>query len=180
MSSLAKTVLLLAGYRPVAEWLCSCLEIAGYVPAIAKDTDEAFRLASIIDIDLIIAWPAISNSQTNHLLDGVAPDPKGAEIPILLVGFQQPPYELRSAAEWISAPLSAGALLVKVCTMLDASNSDQRLARADREAKGMCHISGIGLVSDLQYPHSVRHFLWPRLRRKLCRDCPARRPSRIA
>lgn len=121
-----RTILVVAGYGSVAEWMCQCLEADSYLPSIAKDTDAAFRLAFLLDIDLIVAWPAVSGFRAEEFLAAFKGHPEACRIPILLVVFQHPSYEplsgLRPFDGWVRAPLAADELLLKVSSLLDRAS----------------------------------------------------------
>ena len=124
-----QTVLVMAGHRPIAEWMCRCLEADGHSPAVAKDVEEAIRIAFLVDINLIVAWPSISSCNTDEFLAAVRGDPRVKGIPVLLVVLQPPSCGFDSGVEWISAPFTANEFLMKVRFVLDDIRSAGRTAR---------------------------------------------------
>lgn len=115
---MAQTILVMAGYQPAAEWICRCLEVDGFLPVRAKDADEALRMALLLEIDLIVAWPAISGCRHEEVLAAVGGHPRADGIPVLFAAFQRP-WGLRPMDDWIKVPLAADELRRKVCCLLD-------------------------------------------------------------
>ncbi len=116
---MAQTILVMAGYRPLGEWMCRCLEADGHSPVLAKDHDETLRIALLLDIDLLIAWPAVSSCTIDEFLAAVSAHPGGKSFPVLVVGFHTPLYRYECAPEWIRPPLNADEFLSKVRLLLD-------------------------------------------------------------
>ena len=116
---MAHTILVMAGYRPISEWMRRCLEADGHSVALAKDHHETLRMVLLLDIDLLIAWPAMSGCTIDEFLAAVSAHPVGKRHPVLVVGFQLSSLGFDSAIEWIRAPLTVDDLLSKVRLVLD-------------------------------------------------------------
>lgn len=126
---ITQTVLVMAGYQPIAEWMCKCLEVDGHTPVVAKDVEETLRIAFMLDIDLIVAWPSISSCNADEFLAAVRGDPRVREISILLVAFQPSSCGFGLGVEWISAPFAANEFLLKVRRALDNTRSARGTVR---------------------------------------------------
>lgn len=50
-----RTVLLLIGYRPIAEWMCSSLEADEHILAVANDTSTASMIALLLRVNVVVA-----------------------------------------------------------------------------------------------------------------------------
>ena len=133
---MAQTVLVMAGYQPIAEWMCKCLEVDGHMPVVAKDVEETLRIAFLLDIDLIVAWPSISSCNTDEFLAAVRGDPRVKGIPVLLVAFQPSSCGVDLGAEWIRAPFTANEFLLKVRRILDDTRSARRACRRSPPPSG--------------------------------------------
>ena len=145
---MSRTILVVAGYDPVAEWMSRCLEAYGYFPSIAKDADAAFRLAFLLDIDLVIAWPAVSGCGAEEFLAAFNSHPEAKRMPILLVLFQHPSYEplrgLRPSDGWVRVPLAADELLLNVSLLLGPASPRRRYSR--RAALGEADSDSVTLL----------------------------------
>jgi hypothetical protein len=115
---ITQTILVMAGYGRLARWVCRCLVIDGHLPATAKDPHDALRMALLLKIDLIVAWPAISGCESEEVLAVVDTYLGGDEIPVLFAAFQRP-SRLRSVDDWIKVPVVADDLRRKVRCLLD-------------------------------------------------------------
>jgi len=113
-----KTVLVIAGYGPVAEWIRDCLEYEDYYVALVGDANAAIRMMALIDVDMILAWPAVS-ACTVEDAQGVA-DALGeaARVPVLFASWFAP-YGLRPLDGWVKVPLGAVDLRLRVHHLLD-------------------------------------------------------------
>ena len=117
-SAKTKTVLVIAGYGPVAEWIRDCLEYEDYYVALVGDANAAIRMMTLIGVDVILAWPAVS-ACTVEDVQGVA-DALGtaARVPVLFASWSAP-YGLRSLDGWVKVPLGAVDLRLRVRHLLD-------------------------------------------------------------
>lgn len=102
-----KTVLVLCGYRPVAEWLCRCLEQLGYAPAWAPTVRDAERLLLLLRADAVVAWPATCPSDGMLTAEDIGV--LCGDLPLLIVGFS-PPLDQGTTATWVRAPLGSAEL----------------------------------------------------------------------
>lgn len=108
-----KTVLVVAGYAPVADWMARCLEGEGYLTVSAKDTDEAFRLASLIEVDLVIAWPTVSGFAEDGFLSAAGGCPS-LQVPFLVATFRESLGSPNPMGGWLRAPLAADRFIEQV------------------------------------------------------------------
>ena len=114
---MGRTVLIVAGYAPVADWLSECLRDGGYQTVAAKDLDEALRLAWLIEIDLAFAWPTVSGFSDADFLAAVSSHVALEGVPVLLVAFREPD-RLRPIDGWMRVPLAADKVVERVRLIL--------------------------------------------------------------
>ena len=113
-----KTVLIIAGYGPIAEWIRDCLEDEGYCLALAGDADAAIRMTTLIGVDVILAWPAVSACTVEDVLGVADALGEAARVPVLFASWVTP-CELRPLDSWVRVPLRAAELRQRVLELLN-------------------------------------------------------------
>ena len=113
-----KTVLVIAGYGPIAEWIRDCLEGEGYCLALAGDANAAARMMMLIDVDMTLAWPAISACTVEDVLSVADGHGEVARVPVLFASWMAP-HGLSPLDGWVKVPLGAVVLRRRVRELLN-------------------------------------------------------------
>ena len=129
-----ETVLVIAGYSPIAEWIRDCLEAEDYCFALAGDANAAFRMITLIDADMILAWPAISACTVEDVLDVAGNLGEAAHVPVLFVSWTAP-RGLSPLDDWMKFPLNAVNLRGSVRRMLSRNETVEGSPRCRMSAR---------------------------------------------
>ena len=111
-------MLVIAGYGPVAEWIRDCLEHEDYYVAVVGDANAAIRMMTLIGVDMILAWPAVSACTVEDVLGVADAQGEAARVPVLIASWFAP-YGLSPLDCWVKAPLGAIDLRLRVRHLLD-------------------------------------------------------------
>ena len=99
-----KTVLVIAGYGPIAQWIRDCLVDEGYCLTIAGDANAACRMIMLTVVDMILAWPAISACTAEDVLSVADGSGEAVHVPILFASWVAP-HGLRPLDGWVKVPV---------------------------------------------------------------------------
>ena len=83
----------------------------------ARNIDAAVRNMMLIDVDVIIAWPAISGSTVEEILDAADSLGENRRPPVLIVSWAEP-HEITPIDGWIKPPVAAPDLQRRVRRLL--------------------------------------------------------------
>ena len=143
-----KTVLVIAGYGPIAEWIRDCLEHEDYCVALVEEANAAFRMMTLIDVDMILAWPAISACTVEDVLmvaDGLG---EAARVPVLFASWVAP-YGVGPLDAWVKVPLGAVELRRRVRELLSHDAPVNGSPRCHMPAQVTCPRSQAASVASM-------------------------------
>lgn len=134
---------MIAGHKPVAEWIRDSLVACSLLVITAEDIDSAVRLQTLIAVDAVVAWPAISGVTIDDVLEmAEAIDRTRRRVPVFLVSWVQR-YDARAA--WVRPPLVADDLQQRVLGSLSGKD-DPAIGCSEPALKGRLVSSAEDLV----------------------------------